>query len=362
MPQPQARAGSPGADPSGWVELDRCPACDDPRARELLPPGLRFDSSLEWLYERGLSERLPDVDLSPFHVARYVLCESCALVFCRRRATPEAAKTYYPRLFHAVGTKNLPFDAPRVPERYVERRSRVTSALVAILRERGLLEGVRKVLWVRCNAGEGLKLLRDEHGIEGVFGCDLLPSTVRHAREQWGLAVRPLLAPEFDNPFPGERYDLVIVNHAFTHAHDPAGIARTLPGLLAPGGRVVIYNEPDHERSFRSKRRHGINFFHKQMFTRKSFRIFLELSGFEVSELPHPTTDLAAATKNMKLCFAARPGAPARPALPSDEVELVASLFRPWWRGHLWRQRRKRILSLVRPGGGRRRGGVARLH
>jgi len=233
--------------PGVW-SLSRCPSCGHPEARELLPPDLAFDTTLELVFERG-RERELSVDLQPFRVAGYVLCGRCALVFCRRRSTPESAARYYRELFHVLEMP-IPRDTLPVPERFLRRRTRIARDLCATWREHGLLEGARSVLWLRCDGGEGLRLLRDEHGVESVYGMDYLPSLLRHGRENLGLgALAPLSAPEFENPFSRERFDLVVCNQTFAHAHDPMGIARALHGLVAPGGALVVYAEPDERKA-----------------------------------------------------------------------------------------------------------------
>lgn len=91
-----------------------------------------------------------------------------------------------------------------------------------------------------------------------------------------------------------------------------------------------------------------MNFFHKQLFTRRSLRTFLELQGFSVEALPHPTVGKAESLKNSKILYLLRPGETAKPEFPSDEVEPLALSFRRWLSAHERRSRRKRVLSVFR--------------
>jgi SAM-dependent methyltransferase len=331
------------------IEYKTCPACGHERTVDLVPGDEKIDTTLDLIDSRRRTAEFANVDLSPLATPEFAICANCALIFLRKRSTPEAARRYYGKLFHAIEAP-LPFETLPIPEGFLERRTKIARDLIGTLADRGVFASVESVLYVRCNAGEALKILRDEHGLSELYALEYLPSLIRHAREVWGLAnVAPLHGPEFENPFPRETFDLIICNETFGHAHDPAGVAATLKSLLAEDGLLVVYNEKDHSKILSSPKLfpHGMNFFHKQLFTRKSLRLFLELCGFEVEELPHPAIGKISSVKNTKILYLARASGAAAPHLPSDELDAMIRSFRKWRSTHKWYRRWRRILSLI---------------
>jgi SAM-dependent methyltransferase len=332
------------------IEFEFCPSCGHGPPVRLAPPGQRVDTTLDLISGGSGVAGLDPIEIAPLMDIDFVICTRCALIFMPRRSTPEAAKHYYSQLFHLIEAP-LPFDELPLSERFVRRKGAFARDLIRTLHDHGVLESVESVLYVRCNAGEGPRLLRDEHGIREVYGLELLPSCIRHAKEVYGLGqVERLFVPEFDNPFSRRRFDLILCDEAFAHAHDPVRVARSLASLLTDGGAIVAFKEKDHSQILKSSRLfpHGMNFFHKQLFTRRSLRAFLELQGFSVEQLPHPTVGKPESRKNSKILFRLRAGGTAKPELPSDEVESLVLDFRRWLSVHKWRSRRRRVLSAFR--------------
>jgi len=330
------------------IEYKACPSCGDERAIDLVPRGKKIHTTLDLIWSRGRAAEFSYVDLSPFTAPEFVICEQCALIFLRKRSTPEAARSYYAQLFHVIEAP-LPFDSLPIPERFIERRGKTARQLIETLARHNILAPVKSVLHVRCNAGKALAVLRDEHGLSELYALEFLPSLIRHAREVNRLEnVEPLLAPEFENPFPREKFDMILCNEAFGHAHDLRGAAAYLKTLLSDGGVLVVYNEKDHSKILSSMKLfpYGMNFFHKQVFTRKSLRLFLELCGFEVEELPHPAIGKLTSAKNSKILYVARVSERVAPELPSDEVEQMTRAFRRWWSAYKWFRCARGSLSL----------------
>jgi len=332
------------------LELDSCPACRHGPPVRLAPPGETVDTTLDLIVGDPAATGLTAFEFAPLLDIDFVICPRCALIFMPRRSTPEAAMHYYSRLFHLIETP-LPFDELPLSERFVRRRAAFARDLIRTLADHGVLTSVESVLFVRCNAGEGPRLLRDEHGIREVYALELLPSCIRHAREVYGLEhVERQFAPEFDNPFARRRFDLILCDEAFAHAHDPVRIARSLTSLLNDGGTIIAFKEKDHAQILKSPRLfpYGMNFFHKQIFTRRSLRTFLELQGFTVESLPHPSVGKPESLKNTKILYRLRPGGGAIPELPSDEVDSLTLAFQEWWSAHKWHRRKRRMLSVFR--------------
>lgn len=329
------------------IEYRACPACDSRQTRDLLPAEEEVASTLDLVFERERAVEFADVDLSAFRAPCFAICENCALIFVRTRPSPEAANAYYGRLFHVIETP-LPFDTLPIPERFLQRKGRLARELIATLASHGVLNGVESVLYVRCNAGEGPRVLREEHGLTEVYALEVLPSLIRHAREVVGLdEVERLFTPEFENPFVRKSFDLIVCDEAFGHALNPGLVAENLKSLLSEGGALVAFNEKDHARILASTKLfpHGMNFFHNQLYSRKSLRSFLACHGLSVEELPHPIVGKASSLKNTKILFVARATEGVVPELPSDEVAALAHLFRRWWASHKWKRRGQRLRS-----------------
>ncbi|MFQ5418297.1 MAG: class I SAM-dependent methyltransferase, partial [Myxococcota bacterium] len=249
------------------IEYTTCPSCECDRAEDLVPPGRSVDTTLDLIYSRNRAAEFSHVDLSAFLDPQFVICQNCALIFVRMRSTPAAAREYYGQLFHVIEAP-LPFDTLPLPARFIVRRTKIAREMVATLVQNGVVNSKSTVLWARCNAGEGLKVLGDEHGLTELYGLEYLPSLIRHAKEVYGLEnVEPLFTPEFENPFPREKYDVIFCNETFGHAHEPREIARYLKTLLSEGGVLVSYNEKDHLKILNDKKLfpYGMNFFHKQV-------------------------------------------------------------------------------------------------
>jgi SAM-dependent methyltransferase len=337
----------------GLIEFEICPSCGHGPPVRLAPAGHKVDTTLDLIAGDPGMFGLDSIEFAPLMDIDFVICSRCALIFMPRRSTPEAAKQYYSQLFHCIETP-LPFDELPLSERFVRRKGAFARDLIRTLHDHGVLAAVESVLYVRCNAGEGPRLLRDEYGLSEVYGLEFLPSCIRHAREVYGLEqVERLYAPEFDNPFPRRRFDLILCDEAFAHAHDPVRTARSLTRLLNDGGAIVAFKEKDHSQILKSTRLfpYGMNFFHKQLFTRRSLRIFLELQGFSVEPLPHPTVGKRESLKNSKILYLLRPGGTTKPAFPSAEVEPLTLSFRRWLSAHQRRSRRQRVLSVFRTRG-----------
>jgi len=338
---------------NGMIEFERCPSCGHGSPIRLAPPGRTVDTTLDLIARDPRIANLDPIEFSALSDIDFVICSRCALIFMPRRPTPEAAKRYYSRLFHRIETP-LPFDELPLSERFVRRKGAFARDLIRTLDQHGLLESVESVLYVRCNAGEGPRLLRDDYGLREVYALEFLPSCILHARQVHGLEqVERLFVPEFDNPFSRNRFDLILCDESFGHAHDPVRVARLLADLLSDGGRIVAFNEKDHLEFLKSSKLfpYGMNFFHKQLFTRRSLRAFLEAQGFAVEQLPHPTVGKSESRKNSKMLYLLRPGGAAKPEFPSDEVEPLALAFRSWLTAYRWRNRGQRLLSVFRTHG-----------
>ena len=95
------------------------------------------------------------------------------------------------------------------------------------------------VLDVACGTGVLFPdyLARDVHSVTGV---DIAPEMARRAAEKFPDARVTVLCGDIETvPLP-QQFDRCMVYNAFPHFPDPAGLIRTLAGLVRPGGRLSI--------------------------------------------------------------------------------------------------------------------------
>ena len=148
---------------NGMIEFDSCPSCGHGPPVRLAPEGERVGTNLDLIVGDPAISGFDSSEFTPLMDIDFVICSCCALIFMPRRSTPEAARQYYSQLFHLIETP-LPFDALPLSERFVRRKGAFARDLIRTLDDHGVLAAVESVLYVRCNAGEGPRLLRDEYG------------------------------------------------------------------------------------------------------------------------------------------------------------------------------------------------------
>ena len=113
--------------------------------------------------------------------------------------------------------------------------------IAAILDNAGVQPGVR-VLDVACGTGV---LFRDYTARQAghVTAIDLSPEMAARAAEKAaGTQITVVCGDVEDSAAVRDSgpYDVVMVYNAFPHFPDPAGLIRTLAGLVRPGGRLSI--------------------------------------------------------------------------------------------------------------------------
>jgi len=96
------------------------------------------------------------------------------------------------------------------------------------------------VLDIGCASGNLLAALRDDRGCSAV-GLELDPDAVAAARAR-GLEVHrtDLTREPLPHHLAGRRFDRVILADVLEHLVEPEQVLSQVPGLLAPGGRVVV--------------------------------------------------------------------------------------------------------------------------
>jgi SAM-dependent methyltransferase len=85
--------------------------------------------------------------------------------------------------------------------------------------------------------GNGTSLLEARALGAKAYGIEADPN-VRPIAEALGLEIH--FGSLYDHPFPGQRFDLVVLNQVIEHLPDPDKALQLLRERLAPGGRIVL--------------------------------------------------------------------------------------------------------------------------
>src|SRR5262249_52635461 len=162
-------------------------------------------------------------------------------------------------------------------------------------------------------------------------GVDHFPSNVRAAKEHYKLPNIEQWIPGSPLPFGTAQYDIIVSDHQVTHAPRPRQFLAEVRSRLAPGGSLLIYDEPEHLWVFSKKRlgARGINNFHKQLLTRRSFHNLFRLAGFAPVESPR----IEYVHENGRIGFFLRmaPALDPKDLPPADPSDVIKALHR-WGR------------------------------
>lgn len=127
-------------------------------------------------------------------------------------------------------------------------------------------------------------------GYRNLVGADIAESVLRHARARLNgtsVQLRHLESSPLDDC--GGRFDAIIMNQVLEHVprEDVVPILKHLCSLLKPGGFISV--GVPNAGSLLGGFTHAIDFTHLVPFTEYSLRQFLELAGFESTEIvAHP--------------------------------------------------------------------------
>jgi SAM-dependent methyltransferase len=311
------------------ILLEACPACGHGELLRAFPDTLASDNSLGRLAgKRGVPE-FPGFDVREHLLSLWSVCGHCALMFARRRPSSARLAEWYPPLFQLSEERG--YNTAPLPESYLRGKREGAEKLHRLLGRHGVFAGAKSLIHFRTGPGHLLDAVKRGHPEIDVYGLEYFEHPANHAKTLVGAdKVKRIAEPEPANPFPLNRFDVIIANHFLTHAHEPVAFLRYLRGLLSETGKLVIYNELDHALSFRSMTAYprGLNFFHKQLFTRASLDAFVRAQGLEPVEI-----DTAPDGKRPKyimlLCSPAN-----ATSVASGDAKAALSLIRSWRQNH----------------------------
>lgn len=302
----------------------------------MLPPELASDNSLHRLLDETSGIRFSGFDLHANAKSDWSVCEYCALMFARNRPSPARLAEWYPVLFQISEERN--YNTAQLPQKYLEGKKRSGEKLFKLLDKHGIFAGARSLIQFRTGPGFFPYAARQAYPHLDVYGLEYFEHPANHAAKLLGSdRVARISEPEPSHSFDAGPFDVIVANHFLTHAHEPRKFLEYLRSILGDNGTLVLMNEIDHALSFQSMKAYsrGLNFFHKQLFTRDTLASFVGSCGFTA-------TDISAEPDGKKpkeitlLCRKAPPAAPPR-GRPSE----ASALFRAW-------RRKSRLYSKLR--------------
>ncbi len=332
--------------------LDRCPVCDHDG---LLVPSVGDDFSDNSL---GSSVAAPSrdeahpvskatldgLDVTSLMHSDWRVCGHCAMMFSRTRPLLDATSTWYNPLFRTV--ENRDFDVWPLPEMFVRNQAQTAQDMFEIFRNHGVMQDVGSVLHMRCNTGHLLDLMSSEADLTVARGMEYFESPARYAAGLLGQEnVSLITSPAPQVPEIEGGYDLIVVNHFLTHSPDPRLFIEQLKPRLSEHGRIVFYNEQDHDQVLRHSDHYskGINVFHNQLFTRATLPSFLRTCGLDARQLPHPN-GLKWSVGHHTMMFVCQ--ADEAIAMPRGNADQSLAVMNTWANMH---RRYARLMALPKP-------------
>jgi SAM-dependent methyltransferase len=314
------------------ITLTSCPGCSHDRLIPALPGSGRSDNSLGRLLGRPLPIDINGFDLAAHAKSAWSVCGNCGLMFAANRPDAQGLESWYPPLFQLSEERG--YNTWPLPPNYIEGKRRAAAQLFERLNKTGIFEGAKTLIHFRTGPGHFLESVRRAYPHLDAYGLEYFEHPARHAKQLMGESrVAQISTPEPKHPFPVKRFDVIVANHFLTHAHEPKAFLAYLRSILSDTGTLVITNELDHALSFKSLTAYprGLNFFHKQLFTRATLIPFLASCGFssiDISEAPGKTPKYI-----MLLCRKAAEV----PQAPQDSKPPLA-LIRGWrWKHRAYR-------------------------
>jgi 2-polyprenyl-3-methyl-5-hydroxy-6-metoxy-1,4-benzoquinol methylase len=188
---------------------------------------------------------------------------------------PALYSTYYPRKSTDIPSLEQQAGVPDMPAQKLGRWLKGTDNQGQYLTRPGM-----KVLDYGCGAAVSLLEIQRLGG--EAYGIETDPN-IQTIADHYGLRIH--IGRIDDEPFPGVRFDLIVLNQVVEHLPDPAMLVHKLLARLAPGGRLVM-SFPNAGSIYRHL--FGIRWinwhvpYHLQHFTRGSFRHFATVCGLRI--------------------------------------------------------------------------------
>jgi SAM-dependent methyltransferase len=153
-----------------------------------------------------------------------------------------------------------------------------------------LVKPGQKVLDIGC--GSCVSLLEIGNLGGEAWGIETDPN-VRAIADHFGLTVH--IGSIHDNPFPGEEFDLIVLNQVIEHVPDPGALLTLVRGRLRVGGKVILGTPNSGSLNKKISGRKWINWhipYHLHHYNRASFGRIAEQAGYRVLSVRTITPNL----------------------------------------------------------------------
>lgn len=143
-----------------------------------------------------------------------------------------------------------------------------------------------RILILGCGPGSDLEYLPREASITAVDAAPAMVRRTRQRAEALGMEVDAQVGDAQSLPFDDDRFDLVLLHLILTVVPDPDAVAREAARVLAPDGRVSIYDKFIPAGTEPSLLRRALNPMARFLFSDLTYQLEPILSGttLEVGE------------------------------------------------------------------------------
>jgi SAM-dependent methyltransferase len=242
------------------MEIDRpCPVC-----------GATSDRAKLYAAESVNHERLSGFSFASrkvpeFMSHRLVVCGGCDLVYAPQPpAANELANAYH----------QADYDSSDEADDAADTYAQAIQKILPCLPQR------ESALEIGTGTGTFLKRLKNA-GFTKLFGIEPSTAAIDAANPEQRLWIQQGVFKE--GLYAPSSFDLICCFMTMEHVHDPAEVARSVLGLLRPGGAfvTVTHNRRSVVNRLLGKRSPIIDIEHMQLFSDDSLNKLFELSGYE---------------------------------------------------------------------------------
>jgi SAM-dependent methyltransferase len=198
---------------------------------------------------------------------------------------PALYSRYYPRGDANFDAIKKEADAVLLPDAAKKRHQNGTDNQGHYLVKPG-----QKVLDIGCGSCISLLEVRNLGG--EAWGIETDPN-VRAIADHFGLTVH--IGSIHDNPFPGEEFDLIVLNQVIEHVPDPIALLKLVRGRLRPNGRVILGFPNSGSLNRMISGRKWLNWhipYHLHHYNKNSFALIVKQAGYDVVSMRTVTPNL----------------------------------------------------------------------
>jgi ubiquinone/menaquinone biosynthesis C-methylase UbiE len=143
-----------------------------------------------------------------------------------------------------------------------------------------------RILILGCGPGPDLEYLPSEAAITAVDAAPAMVRRTERRAEALGMAIDARVGDAQDLPFDDDSFDLVLLHLILSVVPAPEAVAAETARVLAPGGRVSVYDKFIPEGTEPSLLRRALNPVARFLFSDLNRRLepILEVGGMEVEE------------------------------------------------------------------------------